>query len=149
MKEFTRTPEINRPVSVTLSQKEIIITSHDQNKEINFKATSTLVNSDNINDKNLQAMSVALVENLKNKLIEDPEANNLAIQLGDCKPPYVASKFAKYLNIELNKLKNTNLELKDRIKNVPVPTVPTIAASRQENITSAHNRPAGPSTSRG
>lgn len=149
VKEFTKTPEINRPVSINLSQKEITITSTDQNKEINFKASTTFVSSDNINDKNLQAMSIALVENLKNRLIADQTANDLAIKLGDCQPPYVAKKFANYINIELNKLKITQPDLADRIKDVPVPTIPTISPSRQENATLEPSRSRGPSTSRG
>ena len=134
VKKFANSPEIQTPVTIALSQKEITVTSNDSNKEIAFKATTTSVSTNTINDKNLQAMSVALVENLKNKLDADHSATNLAIKLDDCKPPEVATKFAKYLNAELDNLKLERPDLAARVKNIPGPT-PIAAVS----LTSANN----------
>ncbi len=146
VKTFANSRDINKPVAINLSQKEITITSYDPRKDINFKATTTSVSTDKTTDKNLQAMSVALVENLRFRLDADTTAINLSIQLGECRPHDIAVKFTKCINLQLDKLKSERSDLANRIKNVPEPTTPNTSVNIESSIPERSRSPGSSSS---
>ncbi len=73
-----------------------LVVSKD-NKEL-FRATSTSVNTKDVSDESLKAMSAAIVANLKERLLQGGDPAKLKISLGDCHPEGVEDKFAGFIN---------------------------------------------------
>ncbi len=87
------------------------------NKGTDIKFNTQSIETKNPTDLNLEAMSKVIAANVLFRLEKNPPENP-KISVGDCNPPAVAGKFAKYIDQALTDLMNKHPEKTDQIKKV-------------------------------